>query len=348
MTLRLDRFDDFHLHGASAPEWNQRYVQLSPGRMHSSLTEATLGRMHVFRKWMDQRVVQQGCLPPDLICFALLDGEALDPPRAQGREMGDQSLLILHGDEEFVLQRPQGLRILAVTIHREDLRRLLDERPWRSAARALLAQTMLRVPAVSMRRLRRDLLAVLEAGSNGAVADDNDALRGVFESLGTLTHAASVQQQPMASASANYIVAECHRLVASSEGDPPSVEALCTRLRVSRRSLQSSFRLVADTKPSEYLRNVRLNLVRSRLLRASADSLSVSQAATDQGFEHLGHFGARFRTLFGESPRGDRAAVGVVATSVPAPACAPARARARHSLRARRRPPPQRRCRRAG
>ena len=131
MTLRLDRFDDFHLHGASAPEWNQRYLQLSPGRMHSSLTEATLGRMHVFRKWMDQRVVQQGCLPPDLICFALVDadGKVPDTLRVQGREMADHSLLILHSGEEFVLQRPQGLQILAVTLHREDFAACLMSGP---------------------------------------------------------------------------------------------------------------------------------------------------------------------------------------------------------------------------
>jgi AraC family ethanolamine operon transcriptional activator len=306
MALRLDCFDDFHLHGASAPEWNQRYLQLSPGRMHSSLTEATLGRMHVFRKWMDQRVVQQGCLPPDLICFALVDGKVSDTLRVQGREMGDHSLLILHSGEEFVLQRPQGLQILAMTLHREDLRRLLDERPWRQEARSLLSQTMLRVPPGSMQRLRRELLVLLEASSNAACTDDDTALRGVFESLSAMLHAASVQEQSRASASASYVVAECHRLVTTSDGDPPTVEALCTRLRVSRRTLQNSFRLVAGTKPTEYLRSVRLNLVRRRLLSARGSSLTVGQAATDQGFEHLGHFGARFRTLFAESPSSRR------------------------------------------
>ena len=60
-----------------------------------------------------------------------------------------------------MLQRPQGLQILAVTLHREDLRRLLDERPWRNEARALLSETTLRVPAVAMQRLRRELLALL-------------------------------------------------------------------------------------------------------------------------------------------------------------------------------------------
>ena len=52
MTLKLDVFDDFHVHGASAPEWNQRYLQVSPGAMHSSLAEVTAPSIHVFRKWM--------------------------------------------------------------------------------------------------------------------------------------------------------------------------------------------------------------------------------------------------------------------------------------------------------
>ena len=47
VSIRVDVFDDFHLHGASPPEWNQRYMQLSPstmrspGTMRSTLTEAT-------------------------------------------------------------------------------------------------------------------------------------------------------------------------------------------------------------------------------------------------------------------------------------------------------------------
>src|SRR5215467_4686702 len=43
MRLALNLFQDFHLHGASAPEWNQRYLQMSQGTMHSCLAEATAG-----------------------------------------------------------------------------------------------------------------------------------------------------------------------------------------------------------------------------------------------------------------------------------------------------------------
>lgn len=172
MAIRLDVFDDFHLHGASSPAWEQRHVQLSPGLMHRALIETASPGLHVFRKTDD--------------C-------------ARG---------------------PAGL-------------------PTRERVR---------------------------------------------------------------SASAAYVVAACHRLVAASGDVPPDVDALCRRLRTSRHSLQNGFRQVADMIPTHYLRNLRLNAVRQRLLTTPAADLHVSQAAGDAGFEHLGHFGMRYRDLFGELP----------------------------------------------
>ena len=84
---------------------------------------------------------------------------------------------------------------------------------------------------------------------------------------------------------------------------------LCPRLRTSRRTLQDSFRQVADTTPVHYLRSVRLNAVRRRLMSTRAADLGVAQAAADRGFGHLSHFAERYKALFGELPsqtlRGD-------------------------------------------
>ena len=128
MSFKLDLFNDFHLHGASAPEWNQRYVQLSPGAMQSSLVEATSGNVHVFRKRMSEQVVQQGCVPAGKICFAVLSRNTFGTPRMQGRELRGDSLFILHGGDEFTIQRPKAMELLAVTFEGEEFRRLLDDR----------------------------------------------------------------------------------------------------------------------------------------------------------------------------------------------------------------------------
>jgi len=308
MTLKLDVFDDFHVHGASAPEWNQRYLQLSRGTMHSSLAEATTDSLHVFRKWMSERVIQQGCLPEGKICFALPLGPLAETPRMQGREVREDSVIVLRGGEEFTLQRPPGIELVAVTFENDDFDRLLDERPWRAPGRALLARSVLRGSPPALQRLRRDLLSLFEvppaslAPAVGEAASSPPATCVAFEALRELFHGAADSHQAVGSASASFIVAQCHRIVATSGNAPPTVAELCQRLRTSRRTLQDSFRQVADTTPVHYLRSVRLNAVRRRLISTHAADLGVAQAAADRGFGHLSHFAERYKALFGELP----------------------------------------------
>ena len=305
--IKVDVFSDFHLHGASAPEWKQRYVQLSPGTMRSTLTEATSGRVHLFRKWMSERVVQQGHLPAGQICFALLNDRATGVSRMQGHELHEDVLFLLRSGEEFTIQRANGMELLALTCQADDFLRLLDERPWPQQAKALLSRQAVRVPAGAMRRLRQQLSGMLgqpvprQSPSRG-FSSDVAVLTGFFESLRTLFEHAGGARETLSSASAAFIVAECHRIVAASGDTPLDIEALCQRLRTSRRSLQNSFRRVADTTPVHYLRGLRLNLVRMRLMSTQQAQLSVSQAAADQGFGHLSHFTERYKALFGELP----------------------------------------------
>jgi AraC-like DNA-binding protein len=307
MTLKLDVFDDFHVHGASAPEWNQRYLQLSPGVMRSSLAEVTTGSIHVFRKWMSERVIQQGCLPEAKICFAIPLGVAAGTPRMQGREMQGDSIVVLRGGDEFTLQRPKGMELMAVTFELEEFRRLCDERPWGAGARALLSRSVLQAPSRAMRQLRNDLLSLFgDLPTTGPFMSeaikDPSVSSGVFATLCELFNNVADARQPVGSASASFIVAQCHRIVAGSGDSPPSVEELCLRLRTSRRTLQNSFRQVADATPVHYLRCVRLNAVRRQLMSTRAVDLSIAQAASDRGFNHLSHFAQRYEALFGELP----------------------------------------------
>jgi AraC-like DNA-binding protein len=308
MTLKLDVFDDFHVHGASAPEWNQRYLQLSRGTMHSSLAEATTDSLHVFRKWMSERVIQQGCLPEGKICFALPLGPLAETPRMQGREVREDSVIVLRGGEEFTLQRPPGIELVAVTFENDDFDRLLDERPWRrpgapfSRARCCAARRLrcsgCAVTCFLFSRCRPVSLAPVV----GEAASSPSATCVAFEALRELFDGAADSRQGVGSASASFIVAQCHRIVAASGNAPPSVAELCQRLRTSRRTLQDSFRQVADTTPVHYLRSVRLNAVRRRLISTRAADLGVAQAAADRGFGHLSHFAERYKALFGELP----------------------------------------------
>jgi AraC family ethanolamine operon transcriptional activator len=111
--------------------------------------------------------------------------------------------------------------------------------------------------------------------------------------------ATSMQPQAPAASAAQRVLAErAHQLVAQRLDDPPTVAELCAGLGVSRRTLQNCFQLTWGMGPLAWLNTLRLNAVRQRLKTAT----SVTEAATQFGFWHFGHFADDYRALFGELP----------------------------------------------
>ena len=89
------------------------------------------------------------------------------------------------------------------------------------------------------------------------------------------------------------------REVALAHPDTPlQVQDLCRELRLSRRSLQDSFRAVLGIGPLWYLRTLRLDGARRGLLTGC----SVQQVAETWGFWHWSRFSRDYRRLFGELP----------------------------------------------
>lgn len=83
--------------------------------------------------------------------------------------------------------------------------------------------------------------------------------------------------------------------------DPISMETIARETGHSANSIFRAFRKYRDYTPMQFLRNVRMKMVRMRLL--SATSLdSVGETAMDCGFTHLGRFAIDYRRRFGEAP----------------------------------------------
>lgn len=94
---------------------------------------------------------------------------------------------------------------------------------------------------------------------------------------------------------------------------PVRVAELARRAGISSRTLYRTFARHAGVPPATWLRRARLEEVRKRLLEAAPGD-TVTAAALDRGFEHLGRFAGFYREQFGERPsdtlRRARAAAG--------------------------------------
>jgi AraC-like DNA-binding protein len=76
------------------------------------------------------------------------------------------------------------------------------------------------------------------------------------------------------------------------------LEEIAGAAGVSVRTLQTSFKRDRHVTPMQYLRNLRLDAARQRLVAGS----SVAEAALDTGFSHQGRFAQYYRIRFGHAP----------------------------------------------
>jgi transcriptional regulator GlxA family with amidase domain len=88
---------------------------------------------------------------------------------------------------------------------------------------------------------------------------------------------------------------------AAHRGDPVRVADLARIAGVSVRTLYRTAARHLGGPPMAHLRRARLREVRRRLL-TPAPAETVTSAATECGFFHLGRFAALYRREFGESP----------------------------------------------
>ena len=85
--------------------------------------------------------------------------------------------------------------------------------------------------------------------------------------------------------------------------EPISVHDVSDAAGVSVRTLQNLFAKEADQSPTNWIKNRRLERVRSDLADASASSdITVTDIASRWGFNHLGRFAVTYKNRFGESP----------------------------------------------
>lgn len=95
-------------------------------------------------------------------------------------------------------------------------------------------------------------------------------------------------------------VADLREWAAQDHDDPVTIGDLAARCGLGLRALQKNFLRHFDTTPAEYLRGLRLAKARKLIL---SGAFTVTHAALEAGFVHLGHFSANYEKRFGELPR---------------------------------------------
>lgn len=87
----------------------------------------------------------------------------------------------------------------------------------------------------------------------------------------------------------------------ASMHQPLTLSEVAEATGISVRSLQYGFRRFRNITPLAYLREIRLEAAQAEL-SSPLNMLSIKDVALKWGFTHMGHFAARYRAAYGETP----------------------------------------------
>ena len=97
------------------------------------------------------------------------------------------------------------------------------------------------------------------------------------------------------------IVEDFVRIARVNFGNVVGLNDLCRLAGANPRTISRAFKVVHDTTPSRYLRELRLMEIR-RVLLSGRNRASITHVATRFGFRELGRFSVLYRNKFGEAP----------------------------------------------
>jgi AraC family ethanolamine operon transcriptional activator len=297
-------FDDIDAQAASLHGWNQNYVQLSSGAFKGSVQRLRLPGVGLFIEDLHQTVHQTGLVRTDVVAIGiplLFSGDS----RFCGQVGSGEELHVFSGAQGFEFHSPRRHVMLGMEIDRALFDSLaVDDfdpatiRPVQSGLSEVDANAAdaLRAFALSLFKTALPGPSPLDAGASTELARDI-LLERIMAVMASCMPAAD---DCPGAASVRHAALErrARELAMSRLDEPPTVSELCALLGVSRRTLQACFQNTWGMGPLAWLNTLRLNAVRRRLKTAA----SVTEAATEFGFWHFGHFSSGYQSLFGELP----------------------------------------------
>lgn len=300
--------DDVADQADSITGWAQEYVQLSAGSFQGRLDEVRQGPLQVFHEYTSQ-ATYQSCQPwHDSIWFGLSSANSGEELWFNGNPVPSHTLLFSPARSDFTLRTPPEFGIYGMVVNLAHLAERCETlfgddlpAPWRHAG-------AVRLGPESYARLRASLNGLLATARSqpDPLAQTHliDALADeiLLSMLDGTAHGAN--GKPVSRCAQRHIdqVRLARALALAPDNPAISVEALCERLHLTRRTLQNCFQDVLGMSPLHFVRSVRLNAVRQALRDPVQDHLSIQEIATRWSFWNLSYLSYDYKRLFGESP----------------------------------------------
>ena len=298
-------FDDVDELAEVGRTWDLDFRQLSRGAFAGDVYQAGTPSFQLARTRLRGVVHQHGTTPPGLLTFAVPAVGDIDLVW-RGHTIGRDSVMVHRPSSELESVSGADFDIFLVSVSMDSLEQAFERLGTTGSRRHVAGLEITQVEPLVLDRLRRWVNLALTSVFDEPRLLDRTPIVGQMKSTAAdrLAHClwpGLENDRSPARIQRRRGVENAIRLARQQARSITSVVQLSRLSGVSERTLRRGFRERFRTSPKAYLQAQRLIGVRRRL-RATRESISISDIANEWGFWHMGQFAADYRRHFGELP----------------------------------------------
>ena len=282
-------------------QWQHEYTQISRGAYRGLIQKLGTPGVSILREQVNVSLEQRGTCPSGSIVFSTFVQTGCHAKYPQNEyHFGDAQI---HDDRfERNLISDENADAITVTLDSG----MMDDRSKSLARRCGATITLHGNDAVA--RARDCAVDALDVAKRNAEIRDSlhwacAVSRTIIDAIEFALEQNTIPFVPVLPRASERLalVERARSTLLDNDDEPVLIGTVCRQLRVSRRTLQSSFSAEFGMCPAEYVRTYRLNRCRDELRRSSPGT-TVIEVASRWGFWHPGRFARCYRQLFHESP----------------------------------------------
>lgn len=274
--------------------------QLERGDFRARLAMSSTKNADLYSDRYSTAISMQLRLPPDRAAF-LFPQSASGHFVANGEDIGNDKLLVFAGGCEADISGPACIGAESITMP-ESLFTELTEALCPTVDKPEVTGTLDGDP-LQVQTLRQTFTRLV--GQAESDIHEEDVANIVAETIVWMGDSLGLQTTDSPSSlAARYVIARLSRdYIEEHYFEAVHIADLCRVSAVGARTVQCSFHEHFQMTVSEYLKMVRLDSARRELAAADPRDETVTRAALNNGYHHLGRFSIEFRERFGVSPR---------------------------------------------
>lgn len=214
---------------------------------------------------------------------------------------------ILNARQQHEINHGKGTEKLILRINRDLVERLCGQHLGNGSQTKVEFETAMPLDSASGKRWAStmqwlfDFLDGTQSSSPLLVAQIEHMIGSLLLVSHASNHSSALNEERSRSVTPAFI-RKAELFIEERAHEPITVGDIAEHVGVSASSLYTGFRRYRNTSPMLLLKSIRLNRVREQLLRSDPKNTTVTAAAYQWGFAHLGHFTTDYKRWFGESP----------------------------------------------